>query len=508
MKKILYTALASSVFLFGSCEKFLDVNDDPNNITSVEVTQMLPSVTANIGYWGASDLYKYSALMMQQLSGHGPNTGFGTFKEYERYNINDSDINNQWVRIFATMLSDVQLMIDRADANGNAHYAGVGRILRAYIYQVTVDAWGDVPYFNASKHSDNLYPEVDSSEAIYADLIKLIDQGVADLSAASVLSPNSFSTIYKSGSWDTSKAQWQKFANTLKLRIYLHYSAKDEAFAVQKITELVNSGAQFMESNADSFAMSFLDEAQRQNPMYSLENGQFKNQLFPNTFLVELMNDKNDPRRHTYFTPFPYTTDLSTATYSGASFLDAQPSRAYSRIHTFIYGDTKGNADPSKIAPDGSLMDGAIAYTGAGASRLLPFAEYNFIRAEAAVYGAPGDAQAFFQAGIRASMEDAGISAAEIATYLAAHGTLSGDRESKVEQIINEKYISGFATLVEPWTDYRRTGYPKLVAHKIPDAIYSEVPRSLFYAQSESKNNPNVEQKDSMLERVFWDTRP
>lgn len=507
MKKLVYTALASSVLFFGSCESFLDVNDDPNNITSVEVTQLLPSVTVNIGYTGAADLYKYTALLMQQLSGHGPNTGFGTFKEYERYNINDSDVNGQWVRLFGTMLSDTQLIIDRADETGNAHYAGVARILKAYLYQIIVDTWGDVPYFNASQHNGNLYPEVDDDEAIYADLILLIDQGIADLNATSALSPNNHSTIYRSSSWATSKAKWERFANTLKLRIYLHYSAKDPSFSNQKITELVNSGAQFMQSNDDSFEMTFLGESQRQSPLYSLENGQFRNQIFPNRFIVDLMNSKNDPRRQAYFVPFPYTSNPATATYKGASYLDDVPSRSYSRMHTFVYG-TAGAVNPGLIAPDGSLMDGAISYDGAGTARLLPFAEYNFIRAEAALRGAPGDANQFFQAGIRASMEDAGISSGEINTYIAANGTLTGSTEQQVEQIINEKFVAGFTTMVEPWTDYRRTGYPALTPHKKPSADYDEVPRSLLYSQSEVNNNPNVSQKSSMLERVFWDTRP
>lgn len=506
MRKLFITMLTSGVLVFASCEKFLDVNNDPNNITAVEVTQLLPSVTVNVGFFGASDLFRYSSLIMQQYSGHGPNTGFGTFKEYERYNINDSDVNGQWVRVYATMLSDVQLMIDRAEATGNPHYAGVGKLLRAYIFQIVVDAWGDVPYFNASLHNENLTPELDDDEAIYADLISVIDQGLADINASqSLLSPNQNSTIYRSSSWANSKDKWERFGNTLKLRIYLHYSAKDPGFTGQKITELVNSGAKFMESNDHSFVMDFLSESQRQMPLYSMENGQFRNQFFPNKFIVDMMNSKDDPRRKSYFVPFPYNSN--PATYKGASFLDEQPSRSYSRLHSYIYGNA-GSVDPGRINADGSLQDGAITYDGAGTARLLPFSEYNFIRAEAALmYGAPGDPNEFYRAGIRASMEEAGVSAAEIEDYLATHGTLTGSNQNKLEQIINEKYVASFAVLLEPWTDYRRTGFPRLTPHKTPAAIYDEVPRSLFYAQTEANRNPHVSQKSSMLERVFWDVR-
>lgn len=203
--------------------------------------------------------------------------------------------------------------------------------------------------------------------------------------------------------------------------------------------------------------------------------------------------------------PFPYHS--SPATYRGASFLDIEPSSAYSRIHSYIYG-TASAVDPARVNPNGSLQDGAITYAGDGPARLLTYAEYNFIRAEAALlYGAPGDAEAFFAAGIRASMQEAGLTQAEIDGYMAAHGALSGTDAQQLEQIITEKYVANYAVLVEPWTDYRRTGYPRLVPHQQPAAIYNEVPRSLPYAQSEINNNPHITQKPSLLERVFWDTR-
>ncbi|CAN5379543.1 SusD/RagB family nutrient-binding outer membrane lipoprotein [soil metagenome] len=508
MKKLVYTTVLATGLALGSCTSFLDVNADPNNIQAVQVSQLLPSATVNIGYMGSSDLFRYASLLIQQFSGQGPNTGFATFKEYERYNINDSDVNNQWVTIFGTVLSDLELMTAQATKEGSPHYAGVGKILKAYTYQIVVDSWGDVPYTEASRHSANFYPKFDDDEAIYKDLIRLIDDGIKDVSATtSVLSPNTNTTIYAGTTWAASQAKWIKFANTLKLRIFLHYSAKDPAYTTAQITALVNSGAKFMESTADNFQMLFLSESQRQNPLYSMENGQFKNQFFPNRFIVDLMNSKADPRRNSYFIPFPYTATPATATFKGASALDVDPSANYSRSYQYLYG-TPSAVNLSLVNTNGSLKDGAITFSGNSPARLLTFAEYNFIRAEAALlYSAPGSAQSFFEAGIRASMADAGVAAADISTYITANGTLKGAPQQMLEQIINEKYVANHAVLVEPWTDYRRTGYPALTPLKTPFAIYNEVPRSLFYAQSEINNNPNAKQKSSMLDRVFWDTR-
>jgi len=61
------------------------------------------------------------------------------------------------------------------------------------------------------------------------------------------------------------------------------------------------------------------------------------------------------------------------------------------------------------------------------------------IRAEAALYGAPGNAETFFQAGITASMQAAGVSASNITSYITANGRLTGTDNQKLEKIIKEK---------------------------------------------------------------------
>ncbi len=502
--KLIYIALVSAGLMFTSCESFFDVNDDPNNIREARVSEILPAATVNIGFIGGSDLLRYSALIMQQFSGQGP-ANPSTTKEYERYNINNSDVNNLWNRIYTVILADLEQIITKSSEEGSPHYTGVAKILKAYTYQVTVDAWGDVPFSEASKFQNNFYPKYDDDAAIYPALIKLLDEGIADLNApTSVMEPNGFSTIYPTSDWATARTKWTRFANTLKLRLYLHYSEKDPAFAAQGINGLINSGAEFMTSTSDNFEMMFQNQPQRQNPLTSIEGGQFKNQLFPNRTIVEMMNAKADPRRTAYFVPYPFNS--TPTTYKGQS-IDSPPTTAVSRLHRFLKG-TPSAVDPAKVNPDGSIKDDAIIYGGDAPTRLLTFAEYNFIRAEASLrFGAAGDAQTFFQEGIRASMKDAGIAQADAEAYIAANGTLSGSEQQQLEQIITEKYIANFGVMMEPWNDWRRTGYPNITSLKMPVAIYDELPRSLFYPVSEITSNPNAKQKQTMLERVFWDVR-
>jgi hypothetical protein len=295
------------------------------------------------------------------------------------------------------------------------------------------------------------------------------------------------------GTWATVKTNWIKLANTLRLRLLLHYSKKDPAFCVAQITALVNTaGIQFMASNADNFQMKFYNVANQRSPISAFEVSR-PNYLFADARMLSLMGAKNDPRRAFYFTDFP----VGSGNYVGvsATALPATPNNNYSRIHTFLRGAvvTPGAGTNSNV------------YTGDAPQRMLPYAEYCFIRAEAALMGAPGNAQTFFTDGITASMQEAGVSAGNITTYLTANGTLTGTNAQKLQQIIEEKYVALFGVSVEPWNDWRRTGYPAL---SVPtNSITGSIPRTLFYPQSEIDLNPNhpPQKSASLQDRVFWD---
>ncbi|MBP6827367.1 MAG: SusD/RagB family nutrient-binding outer membrane lipoprotein [Saprospiraceae bacterium] len=496
-----YSVLVMGISLLSSCKDFLDVNIDPDSVLDAPIEQLLTSSTVSVGFFAGSDLHRYSSLLAQQFAGQG--TGATTQnQEYERYNIQGSDLNNVWNLMYSTILSDLELVIQKAATENSPHYAGVAKILKAYTFQLIVDAWGKAPYTQALLFTENTSPAFDDGEAIYGALDRLLTEAIADLNATtSIKSPGANSTIY-SGAFTASRPRWIKLANTLKLRMLIHQSKKDKAGTVQKIAALVGSGV-FMESNADNFQMPFFNEARRQNPIHQFELDR-NNQFFPNATLVDLMNTRNDPRRIRYFTPFPFTRPFDMASFAGAKAGDA-PSLKYSRLHTYLRGDTT-NTTAVAAQADGSILHTSYTYNGTAPVRMLTFAEYNFIRAEAAVYGAPGDAEAFYQAGIRASMAAAGVPTAQIDAYITANGTLTGTDDAKVRAIIEEKFIASYGVIMEPWTDLRRTGYPAITIP--PNALVAELPRSLYYPQSEIDLNANAPaQKAGLSERVFWDVQ-
>ena len=498
-----YTVLVLGVSFLPACKDYLDINVSPNSVLDAPIEQLLFSSSTTVGFFAGSDLHRYSALLAQQFSGQGQGATTQN-QEYERYNIQGSDLNNVWNLAYATILSDLELVIQKAATENSPHYAGVAKILKAYMYQLIVDAWGKAPYSEALLFTANTKPAFDDGQAIYTDLDRLLDQAITDLNAAtSIKSPNASSSAIFPEGYAAAKVRWEKVANTLKLRMLIHQSKLDKAGTVSKINALVNSGAKFIESNADNFQCGFINSPRRQNSIHQFELDRV-NQFFPNGTLIDLMNTRNDPRRPRYFTPFPFTRPVETATYTGAKAGDA-PSTKYSRMQIYLRGDTTNTAAVVAQA-DGSILNTSYTYTGAAPIRMLTFAEYNFIRAEAAVYGAAGDAEQFFQAGIRASMQAAGLSTAAIDAYIAANGTLTGTDDEKVKQIIEEKFVANYGVIMEAWNDWRRTGYPAITMP--PNALTNFTPRSLFYPQSEIDLNPNAPaQKGDMSERVFWDVQ-
>ena len=564
--------LFTGLLTIGSCKKKLDINYDPDRLpdSNDPIPQLLTSAQVNLGFEGGSDLFRYATLIMQHMSG-GASQANQTW-DYYRYNITGSDLNNVWSSINATTLSDLELIIKRGGLS--PHYTGIAKILKAYEYGLVVDVWGDVPFTEAQQLTANTQPKYDDDATIYPKLITLLSEAITELNATtSVLTPGANSVIYP-GTFATIRANWIKLANTLKLRLLLHYSKKDPAFCVAQITALVNTaGITFFASNADNFSLTFYDIASQRNPISAFEVSR-PNYLFADASMLALMASKNDPRRPYYFTSFPYAgiplpitvissaataagnvlqiasttgtavgmrisgTNIPANTFAtavtattitlsnnvtgagvagGASIVVAPenfvgvsaaappvaPNNNYSRIHTFLRGAV-GATSPA--APP-------FVYTGAAPQRMLTYAEYCFIRAEAALMGAPGSAQAFYTAGITASMQETpissiqhlGISATEIANYLAANGTLTGTPAQQLRQIIEEKYIALFGVSVEPWSDWRRTGYPVISAPT--NAVIGTVPRTLFYPQSEIDLNPNNPgQKSASLQAgPFWD---
>ncbi|WP_035565599.1 SusD/RagB family nutrient-binding outer membrane lipoprotein [Hymenobacter sp. IS2118] len=481
-------ALVASLLALSSCDKFLDVNQNPNAVLEAPAPNVLVAGQAHLGFLMGSDLHRYSALIVQQFAGQG-GSGIQT-AEYDRYNITATDLNNAWRgNIFGGAQADLQKLIDQSAATSPA-YSGVAKIMQGFLFSVTTDAFGDIPFTEALKFDQNLQPKYDASAAVYTGIIELLNSGIADLKKTSVTSPADDDLIYAGD-----LVKWEKFANTLKLRLYLHNFPKLSQTSDASFAAVLAAGP-VMTGNEDNFELDFEAAANKNNSIDQFEKSR-PSTFFPSTTLVNLMNAKEDPRRTTFLTEQPSLAAPApqnpAGTYVGAqngTGAAGAPQIRFSRMGTYLRGIRTGT--------------GINSYDGSAPIRMLTFAEHNFILAE--YYARTNNlalAQTSFNAGITASMTAASVAGSDATAYIAARPPLTS--ANAIQQIIEEKFIANFGVAVEPWTDYRRTGFPVL---PLPvGALQPQVLRVLPYPDLERVANPTntPARPDLTAPTVFWD---
>jgi hypothetical protein len=525
------TGIAVAVLtVASSCSSWLDDNISPNAIATVPPTQMLPSIVGSFGFAMGSDLFRYSAIWSQQITAQA---GRQT-ENYSLYNLADTEVNGVWRTMwYAGILADIEELLKADPATTHPHYFGIAKVIKAFAYSLLVDYWGDIPFSEALQGVSNVQPAIDDDAEIYPQLLILLDQAIADLKTSSALiAPGTADYIYGGNA-----TRWIRTANVLKLRIYLKL-ANTPDFSTSAISTFITNTPEeeFMTSIADDLQHPFVANLSgRQNPTHQFILSR-TDDICTSSTIINLMNAKTDPRRVNYFTPSPFSPSLydNIPADTVAGFKGLQPGtggggvdNSLSRLHRFVRGAVTTTAIPA--GPDLTVTGAtSLSYDGGAPVNILTYAEYNFIRAELALrYGAPvapkASVQAWFQEGIRASILDAShpqrpLGEADVTAYLLAdpdedtfpNGTLHGTAEDQLRQIIEEKYVANFMVAGEPWSDWRRTGYPllQLVPITLNPGNNGRVPRVLIYPQQEVDANPHLTQRaDMSTNRVFWDTR-
>ncbi len=523
LKIIKLTLVLPMIFLATSCNNWLDNNVSPNFTLSNPPNLILPAIEAELGLRMGSDLLRFGGLWAQQIAAqNGRQT-----EAYDLFIVVPNDVNGVWrVGFYAGFLKDIEEVLAKDAAVTHPYYFGMCKIMKAFGYSMLVDFWGDVPYSEALKGSSNIQPKVDDDAAIYPQLLSLLDDGIAELKKTNINS-----TLRAPGTddyfYNGSATQWIKLANSIKLRLYLHL-ANLPSFDASVITTFITNtpASEFMSSNADEWQLRSDVISGRQNPTHQFILNR-TDDICTSSTIINLMNSKSDPRRATYFTPHPFSPAAFAAPPTGTTGYrglangtsNFNQTNALSRLHTFVRGAVTTTTIPAgpNLPVSGT---GSLSYNGGAPVNIFTFAEYNFIRAELALrYGAPGSAQTFYQAGITASFSDAGLTAAQSASYLATPvGTLTGTPANQLQQLIEEKYVANFLVTGEPFSDWRRTGYPLLST--VPAALNpgngGVIPRVLPYPQQEVDANPNLkalqaaraDNLSATAVRVFWDVRP
>ena len=73
----------------------------------------------------------------------------------------------------------------------------MSKLLKVQLFSAAVDLWGDMPYKEAGKGAEAIFPVYDDDKSIYQDLFKLGFEALADLDKVSTRNPGADDFIYK-----------------------------------------------------------------------------------------------------------------------------------------------------------------------------------------------------------------------------------------------------------------------------------------------------------------------
>ena len=338
----------------------------------------------------------------------------------------------------------------------------MAQILKVAAMHRVVDTYGPIPYLNFGVSKEVPY---DSEKDIYYRFFEELDEAITNLDNYAA------SDVKVLSAWDCvfngDVTAWIKFANSLRLRLALHLAYVDE--------EKAKAEAQLAIGNSHG-----------------------------------LMNAKSDLAELQHITPI--------ANYESPLYI------------------IKGWDDICMGATLDSYMNGVW----------MRSSESYFLLAEYALrWGSIADAKKYYEDGIRMSFDEHGV--AGVDEYLArtkeegyipakyedpvtpsyskdAMGTISiawdetGDFDTHLEQIITQKYIALYPVGQEAWTEYRRTGYPKVFPvvknESSGGSVNTDIQiRRLPYPESEYNTNRTELDKgitllggvDTPGVRLWWD---
>ncbi len=522
IKKILEraTLLVLAVLLLPACDqdaRFEDLNTNPTQASSIPpdflfTTAQMAIAGTRYEAWRSNLIYPEA--MIQHLA--------ETWYTGDKYTTNSDWLSALWTVSYNGngdgQRAPIKLLVDLIYNNVDPECAeaqeiytecapkeatlvnkvAAARILRVFVFHRLTDMYGDLPYFEAGMGflRNNITPRFDSQQAIYADMLKELQQAVAQLDP-DFPTYGSADVVYGG---DVTK--WQRFGNSLMLRLAMRTSSLNSF-----VQTAVNGPGGTMQSNADSYAVPH-ERGGSEGPNGLNTNGvgdvlEVFGRPKCTKMFVNTLRDSGDPRLGTF-------CGLGGALNTDPALQKGMPG-----------GNTASTIeDPTWEAydPDFTSFSDYSVPTDAVSSRIAPtflmtYAQSEFLLAEAGV----GDPATHYQNGVRAAMEQLAlypgatpISSGEVSDYLAANPY---DAANALEQLNTQIWIETFLNGHEAWSNWRRSGFPVLTPVNWPGNVTNgQIPRRLGF-WGNTVLNPNAASaappggSNDLSTPVWWDAQ-
>ena len=464
-------------FLITSCgEELAELNQNPNEPTAVP-----PSVIFPYALREGVDRMHGHRTRLERLGLDGGMLWVQYFarnqytNEGDTYNPDASMRNNNWKGFFNESIINFQKVIDATgDVENpfyNENYYAAALVMREYMFSIITDTWGSIPYSEALKGSTegNLAPVYDSQEQIYDGILANLKVAAEsfDVGGSEIIGDNLFAGDI---------LRWQKFTNSLRLRLANRQASKNPAASAAIFTEILSNPTAYpvFTSNEDHALL--------------IHEGR--------------LNDNNNNAWHEIMV-VDGREDWSISETLISKMTDGEGNMTDPRLSVFAERATAGEAAGNFSGAPNGLPEALASIYINTASRpgswfmqetapvfLMTFSELQFILAEAALdgdYTAGLSATEYLELGIQASFDQYEL---EMPTLY--YSEMEADKET----IMTEKWKALFSQGIESWTEVRRTGFPVLSEPNV-NAIFENngmMPTRLRYPESEySLNGNNVE---------------
>jgi len=466
----LMACLVIALVLSGCDSHFETVNSNPNEPEAVTPDLLLPGIIRSSTNTSVSTAHNVGNLVVQHVSKVSFATGI------DRY---DWDGVGFWGANYSA-LRDAEELIRIAETAENPNYEAVGLIMKSLIFANLTSAYGDVPYFQAFQVLEGVdAPPYDPQEEIFAGLLN-------DLSRANdLLGAEQPQALTGDILFDGDLDRWQRFANSLQLRLLMRLSEKQGQIAgvnvADRFAEIANSPDQFpvMRSNSDNAALAYLTQQPNQWPPHTSRAGTFRT-FRTSTTLTETLQDLDDPRLPVFADPTAASEAEGDVVFAGVpNGLTDDASNEFNGGRDF-----QSSLNTSRYFDEPNAAEGL----------LMTVAEVHFLKAEAAARGwIASDPATHYQAGIEASMAQYGQSVPEGYLDRSDVALPASDTEEAIARILSQKWIALFYTGMEGWYNWRRTGIPALEP-SASNVNGDRIPLRFRYPESEqSLNGANYE---------------
>lgn len=472
------------------------------------------------------------------------------------YSAGYTDASYDWMASYVSNLSVYQNFVKEGGDLENEKFYAIGLIMKGLYYQMYTDAFGMVPYSEASD-PNIITPKFDTQEEIYQGVITDLDRAMEIIGNSSVTGEGIELLAENDLFFHGDLQRWKKLANTLKLRMAMR--AEDAV------------GADWANSVIQEALQAPLLVLEEDNALMEkdTEIDQFGNAAYGDIWhnfggvgskwnvadpLIDYLRDNNDPRLSKYAKPIQGGTVVFQKPTEGSgianfdkyvNFIVAQLDEAgvnYDRTDsesevtvTVPEGENYYVGQPVRLNGDikthvkNQLFSEPADWVINPKNQGLPIfpevvmtaAEGNFLQAEAIVKGyATGNAEAFYQEGIRQAMRIWMVDEAAIEEFIANEdmARLNGTPEENFEKIAIQRWIAAYTDGFEAWAIVRDTGYPKELANGVSDFdIYSagtlngEYPQRMRYGNQEYNTNAenlqealNVQGPDEQGTELWW----